>query len=41
MDNMKYELKHGMFCKPKELTVASWFDTWIDQYKSYVKYLEM
>lgn len=34
MDNMKYELKHGMFCKPKELTVSSWFDTWIDQYKS-------
>lgn len=34
VDNMKYELKHGMFCKPKELTVTSWFDTWIDQYKS-------
>ena len=30
---MKYELKHGIFCKPKEITVSSWFDTWIEQYK--------
>lgn len=34
MDNMKYELKHGVYCKPKELTVTAWFDTWIEQYKS-------
>lgn len=33
MENMKYELKHGIFCKPKEITVSSWFDTWIEQYK--------
>lgn len=34
MDNMKYELKHGLFCKPKEITVSDWFETWIDQYKT-------
>lgn len=34
MDNMKYELKHGIFCEPKEITVSSWFETWLDQYKN-------
>lgn len=33
MENMKYELKHGIFCRPKEITVSSWFNTWIEQYK--------
>jgi integrase len=34
MDNMKYELKHGIFCKPKEITVSAWFETWLEQYKN-------
>ena len=33
MDNMKYELKHGIFCKPKEITVSAWFETWMEEYK--------
>lgn len=34
IENAKYEMKHGLFCKPKEITVSSWFETWIEQYKS-------
>lgn len=33
MDNMKYEVKHGIYCKPQEETISSWFQIWIDQYK--------
>ncbi len=34
IESVKYEMKHGMFCKPKDITVASWFETWIEQYKA-------
>lgn len=33
MDNMKYELKHGIFCKPKDITISAWFETWMEEYK--------
>lgn len=32
--NVEYEVKHGTFCKSKDITVKSWFETWIDQYKA-------
>lgn len=34
MNDMRYELDHGIFCPPKELTVKDWFDTWIMEYKT-------
>ena len=33
MDLMRFEVKHGIYCKPKDETVSSWYKTWIEQYK--------
>ena len=33
MEETRYEVKHGIYCKPNEATVKSWFDTWIKEYK--------
>lgn len=34
IENAKYEMKYGLFCRPKDITVSSWFETWIEQYKA-------
>lgn len=31
--NQKYEVEHGLFAKQDNITVSSWFDTWIKEYK--------
>jgi Site-specific recombinase XerD len=31
--NLKYEVEHGLYAKEENITVASWFDTWITEYK--------
>lgn len=33
MEETRYEVKHGIYCKPNEATVKSWFDIWIKEYK--------
>lgn len=33
MEETRYEVKHGIYCKPNEVTVNSWFNTWITEYK--------
>ena len=32
-DNLRYEVEHGLFAKTKNITVDSWFKTWIEEYK--------
>lgn len=34
MEELKYKMKHGIHCRPKEIRVNEWFNTWIDEYKS-------
>lgn len=34
MEDVKYQMKHGFYCRPKEIRVDEWFNTWIDEYKS-------
>lgn len=34
MDSMRYEVKHGIYCKPQDETVNSWFEIWMEQYKA-------
>lgn len=34
MEDIKYQMKHGFYCRPKEIRVDEWFNTWIDEYKS-------
>lgn len=31
--DLKYELRHGTYCKQDNIKVISWFDVWIDVYK--------
>jgi len=33
MEDVKYQMKHGFYCRPKEIRVDEWFNTWIDEYK--------
>lgn len=33
LDDIKYELQHGMYAKAKNLSLNSWFDTWMADYK--------
>jgi len=33
MDAMRYEVKHGIYCKPQDETIDSWFEVWMTQYK--------
>lgn len=33
LDDLRYELEHGLYAKESEVTVDSWFQTWIDEYK--------
>lgn len=33
MDALRYEVKHGIYCKPKDETMDSWLEIWITQYK--------
>lgn len=32
-DNLRYEVEHGLFAKTKNITLDSWFKTWIEEYK--------
>ncbi len=34
MEDVNYQMKHGFYCRPKEIRVDEWFNTWIDEYKS-------
>lgn len=34
LDDKRYELEHGIFCKETDISVHSWFETWIREYKS-------
>lgn len=34
MEDTKYQMKHGFYCRPKEIRVNEWFNTWMDEYKS-------
>ena len=33
MEDLKYELRHGIYAKETNITVGSWYRTWIDEYK--------
>lgn len=33
LDDLKYELQHGIYAKAKNLNLNSWFDTWMQDYK--------
>lgn len=30
LEELKHEVKHGLYCKPQSITVSGWFDTWIE-----------
>ena len=34
MDDMKYELRHGIYQKEQNITVDAWFHTWMQEYKA-------
>lgn len=33
LDDLRYEMQHGMYAKAQNLTLNSWFDTWMEDYK--------
>ena len=33
LEDLKYEMKHGTFAKLQNLSLNSWFDIWIEEYK--------
>ena len=33
LDDLRYELEHGLYAKESIITVDNWFHTWIEQYK--------
>lgn len=33
LDNLRYEVEHGIFAKQDNITVAGWFKVWIREYK--------
>ncbi len=33
MEEIKYQIYHGTYCKPSDETVESWFGTWMETYK--------
>ena len=33
LDALKYELEHGLYAKESDVTVDSWFHTWLNEYK--------
>lgn len=33
MEDTRYQMKHGFYCRSKEIRVNEWFRTWIDEYK--------
>lgn len=33
LDDLRYELEHGLFAKESVITVDDWFHTWIEEYK--------
>lgn len=33
MNDMRYELEHGIYGDTKKMTMHKWFDTWLQEYK--------
>ncbi len=33
LEEVKYQIRHGIYCKPNEETVNSWFEIWMETYK--------
>lgn len=33
MDDMKYELRHGIYEREQKITLDKWFHTWMEEYK--------
>lgn len=34
MQDMQYELEHGIYAKKEKISVNAWFETWIEEYKA-------
>lgn len=35
LDDLKYEVRHGIYEKEKNITVDAWYHTWMSEYKEY------
>lgn len=35
MEDLRYEVRHGLYEKEQNITVGSWFYTWMEEYKKY------
>ena len=35
MDDLKYEVRHGLYEKEQNIAAGSWFQTWMEEYKQY------
>lgn len=33
LDDLRYELEHGLYAKENQITINDWFHTWIKEYK--------
>lgn len=33
IEDMRYELRHGIYQKEQNITVSAWYKTWIEEYK--------
>ncbi len=33
LEEVKYQIRHGIYCRPNEETVDSWFEIWMETYK--------
>ncbi|MCD7922189.1 MAG: hypothetical protein LUG27_07105 [Clostridiales bacterium] len=33
LEEVKYQIRHGIYCRPNEETVNSWFKIWMETYK--------
>ncbi|WP_051650739.1 tyrosine-type recombinase/integrase [Lachnoclostridium phytofermentans] len=34
LNNAKYEIQHGMYAKEERISLNSWYETWLNEYKS-------
>lgn len=37
LNDKRYEVTHGLYCKEESITFDGWFDTWINTYKTDIK----
>lgn len=35
MNNMKYELEHGLYASAKKVKVDDWYNAWMNEYKAH------